>query len=123
MMTLLARGISIAAGLGLFFVVSFLVRRRRIYTLYAVSWFIFCLMFLVTGIFGRFTETLATILGVYYPPTAILVLALGCLLVTVMHLSMIVTQQHKDIKRLEKEMALLRILPPGQEEEKRGQFI
>ena len=115
MMTLLARTISIVAGLGLFFVVSFLVRRRRIYNLYAVSWFIFCLMFLVTGIFAGFTETLATILGIYYPPTAILVLALGCLLVTVMHLSMIVSRQHKDIKRLEKEMALLRILPPRQE--------
>jgi hypothetical protein len=112
MMSLRARLISIIVGLIALGIVSFLVRRRRLYNIYAITWFVISLVFVAMGLLPNSVERLATLLGIYFTPAAILVVAVGCLMAIVLHLSMIVTEQHKQIRQIEKELALVRKLSP-----------
>ncbi len=47
MMSLKARLISFILGVIILAIVSFLVRRRRIYNIYGITWFLFSLLFMV----------------------------------------------------------------------------
>lgn len=106
MMSLRARLISIVIGLLILSLVSFLVRKRRIYNIYAITWFLISLLFLAMGVFPTLVETLAALMGIYFSPAAILIVAIGGLMGIVLHLSIIVTDQHKMIRNFEKELAL-----------------
>lgn len=108
MMSLQARLISLLLGIAVVLLVSFLVRRRRIYNIYAISWFLFGLMFISMAVFPHFVELLAAMLGIYFVPAAILVVAVGGTMAVVLHLSIIVSEQHKQIRQFEKEIALLK---------------
>jgi hypothetical protein len=111
-LSLKARIISILAGFVILFVVSFLVRRRKLYNIYAITWFLISLTFICIGVFPYLIEGTAHLLGIYFTPAAILVVAVGGILAILLHISMIVTDQHKQIRRFEKELALLRRQDP-----------
>ena len=108
MMSFRARLISILVGIIALGIVSFLVRRRKLYNIYAITWFIISLIFIAMGLLPHSVESLASLLGIYFTPAAILVVAIGGIMAIVLHLSMIVTEQHKQIRQLEKELSLIR---------------
>ena len=112
MMSLKARLISLLLGLIILVFVSFLVRRRKIYNIYAITWFLFSLLFVSMGLFPSVVETLAGMLGIYFPPAAIIAVAMGGIIAIVLHLSIIVSEQHKQIRMFEKEIALLKKVTP-----------
>jgi|GEM_PF-6554359 len=109
MLSLHASILSCSVGLVLLAVVGILVRRRMLYNIYTVTWFALALVFILIGLLPAATRTIAEILGVYEPAFGILALVIGSILLTMIHLSIIVTSQHREIKRLEKEVALLKI--------------
>ena len=113
MMSLKARLISLVLGIAFLSLVSFLVRRRRIYNIYAITWFLFSLLFISMGLFPGFVDMLAAMLGIYFTPAAILVVAVGGTMGIVLHLSIIVSEQHKQIRQFEKEIALLKKESPS----------
>lgn len=96
-------------GLLIIAVISFFVRRRRIYTVHAITWLSLGLIFLIMGIFPVFIEYLAKLLGIYFVPAAIIVVTLGGLMFTVLHLTIIVSGQHKKIRSFEKEISILKL--------------
>ncbi|MBK7960860.1 MAG: DUF2304 domain-containing protein [Bdellovibrionales bacterium] len=110
MMSLNSRIISVLVGISIFVVVSFLIRRRRMYNIYAASWLIMGTIFLGLGFFSDLIPLVVAITGVQFGPAAILVVVLGAVLTNLLHLSVIVSSQHIEIKRLEKEISLLRKL-------------
>lgn len=112
MMTLRARIISILLGFVILGFVSFLVRRRRLDNLYAMTWFLVSLALVAVGLVTGFIEFLASALGIYSTAVAILVVAFGGLMTIVLHLSVIVTEHHKQIRQFEKEIALLKKQSP-----------
>ena len=112
MMSFKARLISVLLGIAVLSLVSILVRRRRIYNIYAITWFLFSLLFISMGLFPGFVETLAAMLGIYFTPAAILVVAVGGTMAIVLHLSIIVSEQHKQIRSFEKEIALIKKKSP-----------
>ena len=108
-MSLRARIICFLLGLLIIALISFFVRRRRIYTVHAITWLSLGGLFLIMGIFPKFIEYLAQLLGIYFVPTAIIVVTLGGLLFTVLHLTIIASEQHKKIRSFEKEISILKI--------------
>ena len=108
MMSFRARIISILLGLVVLAIVSFLIRRRRLYNIYAITWFLCSLMLIAMGLIPGFVEGIASALGIYFTPAAILVVAVGGVMAIVLHLSVIVTDQHRQIRQFEKEIALLK---------------
>ncbi|MFI5350080.1 MAG: DUF2304 domain-containing protein, partial [Elusimicrobiota bacterium] len=80
--------------------------------IYAITWFLAGLAFLGMGSFPSAVEFSARLLGIYSTPAAILVVAISGVGAVVLHLSIIVTEQHKQIRQFEKEIALLRKQTP-----------
>lgn len=112
MMSVRIRLISIVLGLMVLGVVAFLVRRRRLDNFYAITWFLCSLVLILMGVFPTFVDQLAIALGIYFTPAAILVAAIGAIMLILLHLSIIVTDQHKQIRNFEKEIALLKRKTP-----------
>jgi len=112
MMSVRSRLICIVMGFIILGTVSFLVRKRQLYNIYAITWFLASITFFLMGIFAHFVEMIAELLGVYFTPVAIIVVAVGGLGAIVLHLSVIVTEQYKQIRQFEKEIALLRRQSP-----------
>ncbi len=112
MMSLKARIIGLVFGLLVLVVVSFLVRRRKLYNIYAITWFMISLLLIAISVVPGFVEGVAALLGIYSTQAAILVAAVGGMMAIVLHLSIIVTDQHKQIRQFEKELALLKKQQP-----------
>ncbi len=108
MMSLKARLICIVIGIVVLFLISFLVRRRRLYNVYAITWFLAGISFLFIGLLPSIVENSASILGIYSTSNAILVIAIGGISAIVLHLSIIVSEQNLKVRQFEKEISLLR---------------
>lgn len=111
-MSFRARVIAFILGFVLLGLVSFLVRRRRIYNVYAIMWFLVSIIFLTMATLPQSVEALSSMLGIFSTPIAILVVAIAGLIALVLHLSIIATEHHKFIRKFEKEIALLKKQEP-----------
>ncbi len=112
MMTLTDRFISIIVGVIILIIISYLIRRRQIYNIYAFTWLSLSAFLIIIGFFTPVVELLRYVIGVDFTPVAILVLIIGGMFAILLHLSIIVSGQHQELKRLEKEIALFNVLKP-----------
>ena len=102
--------LSIVASLAsLFFLllVLELIRRRRLDEGYALLWLGCGLFFLGFSVWRRALDFLAGMVGIYYPPTALLLMLILDLFVVVIQVSVVITRQRHQIKALTQRLALL----------------
>lgn len=103
-----ARLISILIGLIILATTSYLVRKGKLYNIYAITWFFISVLFFIMGIFPTLVVFVSEAMGIYFAPAAIIMIAIGGMMAIILHLSMIVTQQQQHIRHFEKEIALLK---------------
>jgi hypothetical protein len=95
-------------GTGLvFLVVLELVRRRRLLERYAVLWLFSALALLALAAWRGLLSDLAHAVGIYYPPSALFVIAFGFILVLLLHFSVAVSKLAEQNKVLAQRLALL----------------
>ena len=94
-------------GLGLAVGILYLVRRDHIYIRQGLFWIITAFLSLVFGIFPFLIDTIGAALGVAYPPTLLLLVAIIVLVVKALLGDIALTKVHRDIRRLNQRMALL----------------
>jgi hypothetical protein len=99
--------VAIVATLALFIVLLELVRRRRLLERYAVLWLFSAVVLLGLGVWRGLLKTVATALGIYYPPSALFVIAFGFVLVLLLHFSIAVSRLAEQSKLLAQRVALL----------------
>jgi hypothetical protein len=99
--------VSILATAGLFTFVLELVRRRRLLERYALLWLLSALVLLGLAVWRSALEDLASMIGVYYPPTALFIVAFGFVLALLLHFSVAVSRQADQSKVLAQRLALL----------------
>ena len=85
-----------------------LVRKNKLDEKYSILWLFFGFIILVVSIFPKTIETIASIFGVYYPPTLMLLFAVLIIGAYIVHITMVVTKQNKMIIKLTQELAILR---------------
>ncbi|MDF2926877.1 MAG: hypothetical protein K0R57_5791 [Paenibacillaceae bacterium] len=100
----------ITAGFCLFFVLLTveLIRRRRIEERYAILWLTLGLCMSLFSFFPALLEGLSRALHVYYAPSLLFLMGLLVCLAFIMHLTMVISKQHRRLTRLAQELALLR---------------
>jgi hypothetical protein len=108
-MTLKIRIIGAILGFVVIFFVSYLVRRQKLSTIYSLTWYILGATLLIFSIFKNLVFILSDAMGIHFAPLSFFVLALFGQTLVLIHLSMIVSEQFKVIKKLEKEVALISI--------------
>jgi hypothetical protein len=99
--------VAIGGTLVLFLIVLELVRRRRLLERYALVWLGSALVLLALGIWQGLLGKIANAIGVFYPPTALFVIAFGFILLLLLHFSTAVSRLTDQSKVLAQRLALM----------------
>ena len=98
---------SIAFALLVFAAVFELVRRRQLRERYALVWMAAALVLLVFAIWKGLLTAVSKAVGIYYPPTALFVIAFAFLLLLLLHFSAAVSRLSDQTRVLAQRLALL----------------
>ena len=91
----------------LLLVVLELVRRRRLLERYALVWLASALILLALGVWKGLLGSIASAIGIVYPPSALFVIAFGFILVLLLHFSTAVSRLTDQSKVLAQRLALM----------------
>ena len=99
--------ISSIASLVLLFVVLELIRSRRLRERYALLWLFSSAILLALAVWRSLLETLASKIGIFYPPSALFAVAFAFVLVMLLHFSLSTSRLSDQNKVLAQRLALL----------------
>ncbi|MCX7883178.1 MAG: DUF2304 domain-containing protein [Brevinematales bacterium] len=85
-----------------------LVFKRRIHEEYAILWLFFGGVLLVFSLWRDGLEYLAALVGVHYPPVALLLILIGALLLILVQFSVVISRLSKRIIELTQEIGLVK---------------
>lgn len=97
----------IGSALALLFVLE-LVRERRLREEYSLLWLATAAVLLILSLSRPLLDVLANAIGIFYPPSALFVVALLFVLAILMHFSMVITRLTQENKEIAQQIALLR---------------
>ena len=102
----------------IFFILN-LVRKNKLDEKYSILWMIFSIIILLVSIFPGIIERISNFVGVFYPPTLMLLLAIIIIGAYIVHITMVITKQNKMIIKLTQELAIFKEKLEDKEKEKR----
>ena len=94
-------------GSGLIVIVE-LIRRGQLKERYALLWLFAGIILLVFSLSRGLLEYVASLVGIYYPPSLLFLLAFLFLLLITLHFSSVISGLSEKNKQLAQELALLR---------------
>ncbi len=97
----------IGSAAALLFVLE-MVRRRKLREEYSLLWLATALVLLVLSVSRPLLDVLASAIGIFYPPSALFVVAMLFVLMILLHFSMVVTRLTQENKEIAQQVALLR---------------
>ena len=97
-----------AGSVGALLLVLELVRRRRLREEYALLWLATGVALLLLSLSRPLLDELASLTGIYYPPSALFLVALLFVLAILMHFSIVITRLTQENRELARQIALLR---------------
>jgi hypothetical protein len=98
---------AIAATLVLLLLVLELVRQRRLLERYALVWMAVTVLLLLLAIWDGLLTTIASAIGIAYPPSALFVIAFGFVILLLLHFSVAVSRLTDQSKVLAQQLSLL----------------
>jgi hypothetical protein len=102
------RIIAIVVSGGLLLLILELVRRKRLMERYALLWLVSTVLLLILSVWSGLLSSLASALGISYPPSALFAVAFGVVLVLLVHFSLAVSRLSDQNKVLAQRVGLLR---------------
>jgi hypothetical protein len=84
-----------------------MVRRRRLTERYALLWLLSAVVLLALAIWGGALASISHALGVVYPPNALFFIAIGCIVLLLLHFSAAVSRLSDQSELLAQRQALL----------------
>jgi len=98
----------LVAGIGTFIFVLELVRRRRLKEEYSLLWLATAVALIVLSLSRPILDTLASAVGIIYPPSALFLVAVIFVLFILLHFSVVLTRLTQENKENAQQLALLR---------------
>jgi hypothetical protein len=99
--------VSIVVTGGMFAVIFELLRRKRLMERYALLWLFASAVLLALAVWKGLLTTIAHAIGIYYPPSALFVIAFGFILVMLLHFSLVISRLADQNKVLAQRLGLL----------------
>ena len=99
--------VALVGALILFGIVFELVRRKRFLERYALTWLFSAFVLFMLALWKGLLESVASTIGIAYPPSALFVIAFGFVLVLLLHFSVAVSRLTDQTKILAQRLALL----------------
>jgi len=100
--------LAIAGSATLLFLVLELIRRGRLKERYSLLWLFSGIVLLVLSLSRSLLEYFSRMIGIYYPPSLLFLIAFVFLLLITLHFSAVISGLSEKNKRLTQELALLR---------------
>jgi hypothetical protein len=99
--------VTILGALVLLLTVLEMVRRRRLMERYALLWLLSALVLLGLAIWSGALQRISRAIGVIYPPNALFFIAIGCIVLLLLHFSSVVSRLSEQSETLAQRQALL----------------
>jgi hypothetical protein len=99
--------VSVLGTAGLFLTVFELVRRRRLMERYALLWLFAAAMLLSLAVWKGLLEEVARAVGIYYAPSALFAIAVGFILILLLHFSLVISRLAEQNKVLAQRLSFL----------------
>ena len=96
----------VVCGIGLMIIVE-LIRRGRLKEKYSLLWLFAGIILLIFSLSRGLLEYVSSLLGIYYPPSLLFLLAFMFLLLITLHFSVVISGLSDKNKKLAQELALL----------------
>lgn len=112
--------LSIALTLGLFLLVFELVRQRRLMERYALLWLFSAVVLLALAIWQKALTSFASAVGILTPSNALFAVALGFVIVLLLHFSLVISKLADQNKVLAQRLGALSQRVDELEEDARG---
>jgi hypothetical protein len=103
----LQRGFAIAVTFALLLLVLELVRRKRLSERYAILWLVAATTLFILAVWKGLLTSLSHDVGIYYPPSALFAVAIGLILMILLHFSLAVSRLSDQNKILAQRLGLL----------------
>jgi hypothetical protein len=100
--------IAIVASIAVMAFVFQLIRKRKVREEYAILWFLASLALIVVSAWRGSLDVAARLLGVAYPPSVLLLAAIGLGFAAAIHFSISLSRLSEQNVRLAQDLALLR---------------
>lgn len=97
----------VGAAAALLFVLE-LVRQRRLREEYSLLWLATAVVLIVLSISRPLLDVLADAIGIFYPPSALFLVAMLFVLLILLHFSTVITRLDQENKDTAQQIALLR---------------
>ena len=94
-------------GLGLALLILVLLRKDHLYIRHAIFWIAAATAAAVLGLWPRLIDQVSALLGISYPPAALLLLTSLVLFVKALYSDMHHTRLERDLRRLNQRLAML----------------
>ena len=99
--------VAIVSAVLLFVLIFELVRQRRLMERYALLWLGSATVLLVLSVWRDLLEVLANAVGVAYAPSALFIVVLGCILLLLLHFSLVISRLTDQTKVLAQRVGML----------------
>ena len=98
---------SFGIGIGIALAILVLVRKNHLMVSHAVWWLTVAVASMVFGAYPRLIDWIGGILGVHYPPTLLLVIGMGLILIKMLSMDLKRSEQERKIRALTQRLAIL----------------
>jgi hypothetical protein len=85
-----------------------LVRKKRLQEAYSLLWILSAVVFIIISIWPELLWSISSLIGIYYGPSAMLLLLCGFLILICIQFSIIISIRSMQIKTLTQEIALMK---------------
>ena len=90
-----------------FFIIARLIVKGKLRAEYSFIWIVMGLIFLLFAVWRKSLDLLAGFFGVYYAPSLIFIFFFFMVFIFLIHLSVVNSKHHEQIKKLTQQNALL----------------
>lgn len=101
--------LAIIGSILLLIFILYLIRKKRIKEEYSLLWLLFGVIFITLSIWRQGLDYISQIIGVAYPPTAILLILLMAIFMILIQFSIIISKLSDSNKSLCQEIGLLKL--------------
>jgi hypothetical protein len=104
----LVQAAAIIVSAAIFLIVIELIRRNHLKERYSLIWLFASVVLIVFSVWRGLLHFIALSVGIYYPPSFLFLLAIGFLILLLLHFSTIISSLSEKNNRLAQEIGMLR---------------
>jgi len=98
---------SFGIGIGIAIAILVLVRKNHLMVSHAVWWLTVAVASMAFGAYPRLIDGIGRVLGIHYPPTLLIVIGMGLILIKMLTMDLKRSEQERKIRALTQRLAIL----------------